>query len=693
MKNKFSIVILAMLCSLLACDSTKEPLACGPVPTENQMNWQEMEYYAFIHFSMNTFTDIEWGYGDVDPKTFDPSAVDCEQWAKICKDAGMKGIILTAKHHDGFCLWPTTTTDYSVRQSAWRDGKGDLVRELSDACKKFGLKFGIYLSPWDRNHAAYGTPEYLPVFKQQLRELLTNYGDVFEVWFDGANGGSGYYGGTREDRSVDRKNYYDWPNTYKLVYELQPNTMIFGDGGPDVRWCGDEEGWVGETNWSPLRRDEVWPGWPLYEQLRYGHEDGNYWVPAEVNVSTRPGWFYHQSEDHKVKTLPQLLDIYYQSFGRNGTLLINFPVDKRGLIHENDAEQILKLAEAVKADFADNLIREAKAEASDVRGNSRKFSASNVTDGDKNTYWATDDSVKTASLTIDLGEPTEFNRFLVQEYIRLGQRVKAFSVEALIDGTWQLLDSQTTIGYKRILRLPTVKATKVRFTVIDSKACPLISNIELYRAPMVMLSPAVARNREGVVSIKSADKESKVYFTMDGTKPSKESTLYTEPFVLKQKAKLQTVAYDSSAGKYSPVTTVDFDICAEAWKIIGTSDMHAYALLDGQPGTCWHQRADKMPVDLVVDLGGAYTVKGFNYLPDQQRWPAGIVFNYEFYVSANGRDWNLADAGEFSNIKNNPLLQTKDFQAVQARFVKLRALSNTDGNNVAGYAEFGIITE
>lgn len=692
--NKFILTaVVAMFCSLLACDSVKEPSACGPVPSENQMNWQEMEYYAFIHFSMNTFTDIEWGYGDVAPEAFNPSEVNCEQWAKICKDAGMKGIIMTAKHHDGFCLWPTATTDYSVSRSPWRDGKGDLVRELSDACKKNGLKFGIYLSPWDRNCAVYGTSEYIPVFREQLRELLTNYGDVFEVWFDGANGGTGYYGGAREDRSVDRKNYYDWPNTYKLVYELQPNAMIFGDGGPDVRWCGNEEGWVGETNWSTLKRDEVWPGWPLYEQLRYGHEDGNYWVPAEVNVSTRPGWFYHASEDHKVKTLPQLSDIYYQSVGRNGTLLINFPVDRRGLIHETDAEQILKLAETVKADFADNLARGRKAEASEVRGNSRQYSASNVTDGDKNTYWATDDSTKTASLTIDLGTPTAFNRFLVQEYIRLGQRVRSFSVEALVDGNWQLLDTQTTIGYKRILRLPTVKATKVRFTVTDAKACPLISNIELYCAPKVMSSPGVTRNKEGVVSIKSADKESKVYFTVDGTQPSKESALYTEPFALKQKARLQTVAYDSSAGKYSPVTTTDFDICAEAWKIAGTSDARAYALLDGQPGTCWHQQANKMPVDLVIDLGNTNTIKGFTYLPDQQRWAAGIVFNYEFYTSADGNSWKLADAGEFSNIKNNPLLQTKTFQAVQARFVKLRALSNTDGNNVAGYAEFGIITE
>ncbi|MGM9759621.1 MAG: alpha-L-fucosidase, partial [Parabacteroides sp.] len=579
MHCKQYIAAWGLLVSLLpACQETPAPEAYGPCPSEDQITWQEMERTAFIHFSMNTFTDIEWGYGDVPTETFNPSALDCDQWVTVCKQAGIKGIILTTKHHDGFCLWPTATTEYSVKNSPWKDGKGDLVRELSDACRKQGLKFGVYLSPWDRNTACYGTPEYIQMFRAQLTELLTNYGEIFEVWFDGANGGTGYYGGAREDRSVDRKNYYDWPGTIALVRQLQPHAMIFGDGGPDVRWCGDEEGWVGETNWSPLRRDEVYPGWPLYEQLRYGHEDGTHWVPAEVDVSTRPGWFYHASEDHKVKTLPRLLDIYYQSCGRNGQLLINFPVDKRGRIHANDSTQMVRLAEAIEADFAVNLAADAKAEATQVRGNSRKYRAANVTDNDKESYWATDDSITNASLTLQLKKPTEVNRFLVQEYIRLGQRVKGFTVEAFVNGDWQLLDKQTTIGYKRILRFPTVTTDKIRFTITDAKACPLISHIALYHAPKVLTAPTVQRDKKGLVTVKAADAEASLHYTLDGSVPTAESPLYEQPVLVDHPATFQVIAYDPERGQSSPVTKEEFDVVRTDWKVVGTEDANTEAL-------------------------------------------------------------------------------------------------------------------
>lgn len=697
MRIKNYIYAAGLALGLLAgCKEVKAPEPCGPCPNEDQIAWQNTEYYAFIHFSMNTFTDIEWGYGNVDPKKFAPTALDCDQWAETCKKAGMKGIILTCKHHDGFCLWPTATTDYSVKQSPWRDGKGDLVRELSDACRKYGLKFGIYLSPWDRNNAAYGTPEYLDIFRAQLRELLTNYGEVFEIWFDGANGGTGYYGGADENRSVDRKTYYDWPTTYQLVRELQPHAMLFSDAGPDIRWCGDEEGWVGKTNWSTLRRDEVWPGWPRYEELRNGHEDGNYWVPAEVNVSTRPGWFYHASEDHKVKTRGELLDIYYQSIGRNGTLLINFPVDRRGRIHEKDSIQIMKLAESVKADFSQNVAEGATAEATNVRGDSRRYAAACVTDGDTATYWATDDSVKQAALTIDLGKPTRFNRFLVQEYIRLGQRVKGFTVEALADTGWTQLASETTIGYKRILRLPTTTTTKVRFTVTNAKACPLISNIALYDAPKLLTRPDIHRNHAGIVTLQSADSESLIYYTLDGSEPDSTSTLYTAPFTLDHKAKFRARAYDPLTGRSSSVAEQDFDIVRKDWKVVGLDakgTLRATDCYDGDEKTVWQNPSATMPADLVIDLGKTYTLSGFRYLPDQSRYAAGIIFNYECYVSKDGRRWELASSGEFSNIRNNPIWQTKWFTPKRARFIKLSALSNTEGNQGAAYAEVDVITQ
>ena len=464
-------VLLGLIClSHLSCQLLSVPSSCGAIPNEQQMKWQEMEYYAFIHFSINTYTDQEWGDGGNKPALFNPTDLDCRQWARICKQAGMKGIILTAKHHDGFCLWPSEYTEYSVKNSPWRNGKGDLVKELAEACKEYGLKLGIYLSPWDRNHPDYGRPEYVTYFRNQLKELLTNYGEIFEVWFDGANGGWGYYGGAREDRKIDRKTFYDWDNTIQLIRQLQPNAIIWNECGPDIRWCGNEHGSIGETNWSLFDAHEYAPGTADSKVLRVGRESDPDWVPGEVNVSVRPGWFYHAYEDAKVKTLPQLLEIYYNSIGRNGTWLLNFPIDRRGMIHENDEKAVLDLASTIKEIFANNLAENAKIEASHVRGNSRRFSASRVVDGKKSSYWSTDDSIRTASLTLDFGEPISFNRILLQEYIRLGQRVRAFTIEANINGEWKEMARETTIGYKRILRLPTVKATQIRFTVKDSKA-------------------------------------------------------------------------------------------------------------------------------------------------------------------------------------------------------------------------------
>ncbi len=398
---------------------------------------------------------------------------------------------------------------------------------MADACKEYGLKLGIYLSPWDRNHPDYGKPEYITYFRNQLTELLTNYGRIFEVWFDGANGGSGYYGGANETRKIDRKTYYDWKNTYKLIRKLQPNIVIWNDGGDrgDLRWVGTEAGYVGETNWSLLNAtgDVEWG------MLHFGLENGDSWVPAEVNTSIRPEWFYHPSEDAKVKTLPKLMDTYYNSIGRNGSLLLNFPIMPNGLIHENDEKAALGFGRAVKESFAVNLAEKAKAEASNVRGNARKFGAVKAIDNNKDTYWATDDGVTKASLTIDFGKPTTFNRFLVQEYIRLGQRVKAFTVEALVDGNWKEVAKATTIGYKRILCFSTITATKLRLNITDSKSCPLISAIGIYHAPQLLDPPRIIRNKEGDITITPVDPESEVYFTLDGSEPTRNSKKYDGP--------------------------------------------------------------------------------------------------------------------------------------------------------------------
>ena len=472
------LLSLSYLFLLFSC-STPPPPPVLPVPSDRQLAWQHLEFYAFIHFNMNTYTNMEWGTGGEDPRFFNPTKLDCMQWAKVCKAAGLKGIILTAKHHDGFCLWPSAYTEHSVKNSPWKNGQGDVVKELSEACKTYGLKMGIYLSPWDRNHVDYGKPEYITYFRNQLTELLTNYGEVFEVWFDGANGGTGYYGGANEERRVDKLTYYDWQATYELVRQLQPNAVIFSDAGPDVRWVGNEQGHAYPTTWSNLMRDSIYGGMPEYStQYAPGQENGTHWVPAEVDVSIRPGWYYHPEQDSLVKSLPELLDIYYNSVGQNGSLLLNFPVDTRGLIHENDVEQLNKLAARLQKDFAVDLAKGQKVEASNIRGTA--FKATHTVDGNDNTYWATEDGVIQASLIIHFEEETTFNRILLQEYIALGQRVKAFSLEAKTTDGWVEMADETTIGYKRILRLPEITATAIRLTIKDSKACPVISEIGVY---------------------------------------------------------------------------------------------------------------------------------------------------------------------------------------------------------------------
>ncbi len=438
-----------------------------------------MEYYAFVHFNMNTFTDMEWGLGGESPSLFNPTELDTRQWARVAKEAGMKGIILTAKHHDGFSLWPSAYTEHSVKNSPWKNGKGDVIKELA-ACKEYGLKMGLYLSPWDRNHADYGKPEYITYYRNQMRELLTNYGEVFEFWVDGANGGDGYYGGANETRNVDRKTYYDWDNTFALAKELQPDIVVFSDGGPDVRWVGNENGFADATNWAPLRRNEFAPGIGPYQQLTSGHEDGTHWVPAECDVSIRPGWYYHENQDDKVKSLSELLDIYYKSVGRNGNLLLNLPVDRRGLVHENDVKALMELRKTLDETFAVNLTKGAKAVASNIRGND--YLSSNILDEYNDTYWATADEVIESELVINFNKETSFNRLVLQEYIPLGQRIKAFKVEVMDGDGYKEIANETTIGYKRILRLPQVTTSQLKITFTDAKGSPTISNVEVYLA-------------------------------------------------------------------------------------------------------------------------------------------------------------------------------------------------------------------
>lgn len=484
MRNLLSFVSCVIMAALLCgCGSVKSPEAILPVPEQRQIDWQKMEMYAFVHYGLNTFTDHEWGYGDVDPSAFNPRCMDVEQWVRTFKAAGMQGVILTAKHHDGFCLWPTTLTDYNISQSPYKNGHGDVVGELAAACKKYGLRFGIYLSPWDRNRSDYGQASYLDYYKAELRELLSNYGSLFEVWFDGANGGDGYYGGANETRTIDRRHYYDFPTLFNIVDSLQPNAVIFSDGGPGCRWVGNENGHVDATNWSFLRSAEVYPGYDRPETLYTGHADGDAWMPAECNVSIRPGWFYHPEEDGKVKTPEQLLDLYYRSVGHGGTFLLNFPIDRDGLVHPVDSANAVAFYQRVKHDLQHNLLSKASAEASSSRG--KAYRAQAVLDGNYDTYWATPDGVDTASLTITLPGVTAIDRLMLQEYIPLGQRVELFTVEYGSGDEWKKLDTgeaTTTIGYKRILRFGTIETDRLRIKIEKSRGPVCINNIEAFLA-------------------------------------------------------------------------------------------------------------------------------------------------------------------------------------------------------------------
>ncbi len=480
-----------LLISLFSCrEKVPPPEPYGALPSSRQLVWQEMEFTGFLHFTTNTFTDKEWGYGDESPDIFNPTAFDAEQIARTAKMAGMKGLILTCKHHDGFCLWPSKYTKHSVKYSSWQNGKGDIVRDISEACQRHSLKFGVYLSPWDRNHAGYGEKAYVDYYRNQLRELLTNYGPVFEVWWDGANGGDGYYGGARETRTIDRSTYYGWDETAKIVRELQPEAVIFSDAGPDIRWVGNEKGFAGDPCWqtySPTPREgetKAGPGTAKYQEATNGHRDGKYWLPAEACVSIRPGWFWHENQNDRVRSPDNLLGLYYSTIGRGATLLLNLPPDRRGLIHENDIRSLKEFRRILDATFATDYTFGTDITVSHLRGQSKNFSAANLTDQDRQTYWSTDDSVTNADVVVTLKKPTTINVVLLREYLPLGQRISNWAVDRWENGQWIGFAAGESIGSCRLWRGTPVVSKKIRLR-LSGPVCPALSEFGLYAEPVL----------------------------------------------------------------------------------------------------------------------------------------------------------------------------------------------------------------
>ena len=616
----------ALTALLQACAPTVDaPDAILPIPEKKQVEWQKMETYAFVHFGLNTFNDREWGYGDSDPATFNPKKLDCEQWVRTFVEAGMKGVILTAKHHDGFCLWPTGLTEYCIRNTPYKNGRGDIVRELSEACRKYGIKFAVYLSPWDRHQASYGTPEYVDYFYRQLHELLTNYGPVFEIWFDGANGGDGWYGGAKDSRTIDRKTYYEYARAYEMIDKYQPQAVIFSDGGPGCRWVGNENGFAGATNWAFLRKGEVYPGYPRYRELQYGHADGNQWVPAECDVSIRPGWFYHPEEDGRVKSVEQLTDLYYRSVGHNATLLLNFPVNRDGLIHPTDSANAVGFYQNIRRQLAHNLLAGIVPAVSNERGGD--YTAKAVTDGEYDTYWATEDSVTSAAIEFGLPEREKVNRMMLQEYIPLGQRVKSFTVEYEKEGEWlpvRLNEETTTVGYKRLLRFETVETNRLRVNFTDARGCLCINNIEAYYAG-----------------------ETNDVFTAEA------GELKTFPFTLPQVAEEEALK--------------SMDKCAETTCFV-EGDMLLMDLGEERMVASFHYLPDQSEYNQGLIAGYELFAGGDAQAVDR-----------------------LVARGEFSNIKHNPILQSVYFTPVKARYLLLKAVKMVDGKAAAmGFAEIGI---
>lgn len=479
---KSTLILLLSILTISAFAQTT-PKPYGALPQKRQLAWHDIEMYGLIHFTPTTFENKEWGYGDADPKIFNPTNFDAEQIVKAAKAGGLKGIVLVAKHHDGFALWPTKTTDYNISKSPFRNGKGDLVKEIELAARKHGLKFGIYCSPWDRNNNKYGTADYLSIYQAQLKELYSNYGELFMSWHDGANGGDGYYGGAKEKRSIDNTTYYDWKNTWQITRKLQPMASIFSDVGLDVRWVGNEKGGAADTSWAtftpkPAQGQHVAvPGQSNYPDSPKGIREGKFWMPAECDVPLRRGWFFHANE--KPKTPEQLFELYLKSVGRGAGLDLGLAPDTRGLLHDDDVASLKAFGNMISNTFSSNLAEKGTLSVNNSRG--KNFAVKSILDRNKNTYWATTDEIKEATITIEFKEAVTFDIISLQEYIPLGQRIDSYTIEAFENNQWKAIAKGASIGAKRLIKInQSISATKVRVK-LSAPVCLTLSEFGLYK--------------------------------------------------------------------------------------------------------------------------------------------------------------------------------------------------------------------
>lgn len=670
-----------------------EPKPYGAVPSPRQLAWQEMETYAFIHFGLNAWTNREWGYGDEDPAKFNPTDFDADRIVAALKAGGMMGVILTAKHHDGFCLWPTKTTPHNISKSPFRGGKGDLVREIGEACRKAGLKFGIYVSPWDRNNPEYARAGYVDVYHGQIRELLTNYGPLFEVWFDGANGGDGWYGGTKEKRKIDSRTYYQWEKIIAMIRQYQPAATIFGTPAGDIRWVGNESGYAPEVC-RPIIAEKNNFHVERHDSLMGGDAEGESWLPAECDVSIRPGWFWHKAEDTRVKTPRQLFDLYFRSVGHGASFLLNVPPNTDGRIADADVKALAGFDALLKATFATDLAAGAKAEASAVRGGDSGFGPEKLLDGDRNSYWTTDDGVTDASVTLTLPEARTFDVVSLREATALGLRIENWAVDVFENGDWKEYAKGTVIGNRRLIRGRAVTTTRIRVRLSGGKVAPCLSEIALFARPVTLVAPTISRTRDGLVTLSGVE-GAKIRYTTDGSEPPADGTEYVAPFLFAKSGVVKARAFAPKGGS-GDIATATYGIPKARWKILSASAGadKAGAAIDDNPRTFWytHEQSGRKapPQSIAVDMGETVAIGAFLVSPRADGVDHGLVDRYRFEISDDGKSWKPVAEGEFSNIRANPVEQTVKLPSpVKARYFRFTGLRCVAGDQVA-IGELGV---
>lgn len=705
--------------------------AAKTLPRPNQVLWQRLETTFFIHFGPNTFNHVEWGTGHESPSDFRPTDLDARQWVAEIKNAGGRMLMLVVKHHEGFCLWPTRYTEHSVAASPWRDGQGDLVREVAEACREAGLKLGIYLSPADLfqiespdglygngsevrrsliptdpgsflsdptrgREVPMGSPvfeyevdDYNRYFLNQLYELLTEYGPVHELWFDGAH-----------PKQTDPPQTYNRAAWYELINTLAPEAVI-AIKGPDVRWVGNERGISRETEWSPLpvpiHPDKFDWGDMRAEDLgsRARLEAGRFltWYPAEADVPILHGWFW--APNNRVRPVEELVNIYFSSVGRNSNLLLNLSPDERGLVPENQVRPLRAMAAVVRDTFARDLAAGAEIAASHSQAG---HPPENARDGDLDSWWEPPPGVDHPYLLLEWEEPVEFDVVSVQEAIaQRGQRIERFVVESWQGHGWVEHKSSTTVGHRRLLRLAEpVVARQVRVRIIESRLEPSVAMVSLHRLAAPISEPDIRQLADGSVVISGSGQDT-IHFTLDGSDPGAESPVYKEPIRMPKGGLIRAIAVREDASSLVVERRLGFPpALLSASAKASHPDHPPQNAIDGNPETFWHTPwgdGDKSghPHAFQIDLPEAGMVAGLTYLPRQDGSPNGLIRRYRIETSMDGEQWNLAVEGDFGNILNNPLEQLVEFAPRQARHVRLISLSEAGERPFASAAGIGVL--